>query len=205
MPCITQLEKSKLENQVLQYTIQYEAILAQYNAEHDKRRTKGISAYTDTPAEREILNYMEPIVDKMNQAKRVRDEFKDMEVCEDKQKKKLQDVLAQQVEKIKELEKTAQSHTSQKWEQYRKISELEEQLKTLDAQKAQSQITPTPTPQQKVRVIIPEEQIIPIFKCVGEKCEVISHSTSTPEPTRYFIYAGALLAFFLFFWFMRNK
>jgi len=109
MTCITQADMNKLENQVLQYQIAYDAGREEYQAEYNKRG-KGVSAPSgaDPRGERAILSWLLPIGEKVNEAKRQRDQYKKLEICEDIEKKKQQQAQQQAqtvaTERIKELE-----------------------------------------------------------------------------------------------------
>ena len=103
MSCITQSDMDKLEQQVLQYQIVYDSVKAEYQAEYDKRipymRMTG-----DTIGEKRVLLRLQPLSLKLEEAKRQRDQFKKMGICEDIEKKKQQQAQTVAIERIKELE-----------------------------------------------------------------------------------------------------
>jgi len=103
MECITQSDMDKLEHQVLQYQIANDAVSAEYQAEYAKRipyqRMSG-----DTQGEKRVLARYYPINKKLEEAKRQRDQFKKMGICEDIEKKKQQQAQTVATERIKELE-----------------------------------------------------------------------------------------------------
>jgi len=105
MSCITQSDMDKLETQVLQYQIAYDAGREQYYAEYNKRG-KGVSAPTgaDPRGEQAILSWLQPIGEKLNEARLQRDQFKNLEICEDIEKKKARQAQTVATERIKELE-----------------------------------------------------------------------------------------------------
>ncbi len=100
----------KLEHQVLQYEIAYESISAEYQAEYNKR-VRGV-AYTgiDPIGERNILVRLRPIGDKRTEAIRQRDQFKNMEICEDVEKQKALRAQTIASERITELEEQLQHY-----------------------------------------------------------------------------------------------
>ena len=103
MSCITQADMAKVENQVLQYEIARASVMAEYQAEYDKRipyqRYSG-----DTGNEKSVLLRLTPLTAQMHEARRQRDEFKKMEIREDIEKKKAQQAQVVATERIKELE-----------------------------------------------------------------------------------------------------
>ena len=133
MECITQSDMDKLEHQVLQYQIANDAVSAEYEAEYAKRipyqRISG-----DTANEKRVLVRLQPLSKKLEEAKKQRNQFKTMGICEDIEKKKQQQAQTVATERIKELEEKIKLSEEQLILSEKEFSTAQAKQKTLTNQ-----------------------------------------------------------------------